>query len=258
MQNNTFSTLFVGQNLIKLSAVDSTNNFLKNLVSNSEPLAEGTVIMAEDQYAGRGQQENIWHAEPGKNLTFSVLLRPTFLPLNKQFLLNMVVSIAINKVLSRYVTTGISIKWPNDIYYKDKKLGGILIENTLMGSAIKTAVIGIGLNVNQQLFADELRQKATSIAQILQEDVNLDGLLSEICAELESQYLQLRAGHDTVLKQTYVDKLYKLNQPAAYRQNGEVFEGTIIGVNDLGLLCLEIEGQMAEYNFKEIEFLTYI
>ena len=258
MQNNTFSTLFVGQNLIKLSAVDSTNNFLKNLVSNSEPLAEGTVIMAEDQYAGRGQQENIWHAEPGKNLTFSVLLRPTFLPLNKQFLLNMVVSIAINKVLSRYVAASISIKWPNDIYYKDKKLGGILIENTLMGSAIKTAVIGIGLNVNQQLFADELKQKATSIAQILQEDVNLDGLLSEICAELESQYLQLRAGHDTVLKQNYVDKLYKLNQLASYRQNGEVFEGTIKGVNDLGLLCLEREGQMAEYNFKEIEFLTYI
>lgn len=170
----------------------------------------------------------------------------------------MVVSIAINKVLSRYIAEGIRIKWPNDVYYNDKKLGGILIENTLIGSAIKTAVIGIGLNVNQQLFADELRQKATSIAQILQEDVNLDGLLSEICAELESQYLQLRAGHDTVLKQTYVDKLYKLNQPAAYRQNGEVFEGTIRGVNELGLLRLEREGQMAEYNFKEIEFLTYI
>jgi BirA family biotin operon repressor/biotin-[acetyl-CoA-carboxylase] ligase len=78
LQNNTFSTLFVGQNLIKLSAVDSTNNFLKNLVSKSEPLPEGTVIMADDQFAGRGQQDNTWYAEPGKNLTFSILLKPTF------------------------------------------------------------------------------------------------------------------------------------------------------------------------------------
>ena len=88
MQNNTFSTLFVGQNLIKLSAVDSTNNFLKSLVSNSEPLPEGTVIMADDQFAGRGQQQNNWQAEPGKNLTFSILLKPSFLPLNRQITIN--------------------------------------------------------------------------------------------------------------------------------------------------------------------------
>ncbi|MEE1947300.1 biotin--[acetyl-CoA-carboxylase] ligase [Pedobacter sp. KR3-3] len=258
MQNNTFSTLFVGQNLIKLSAVDSTNNFLKNLVSNSEPLAEGTVIMAENQYAGRGQQQNTWHAEPGKNLTFSVLLRPGFLPLDKQFLLNMVVSVAVNRVLSAYVPSGMRIKWPNDVYYFDQKMGGILIENTIVGSTIKTAVIGIGLNVNQQVFAPELKQRATSLGQILQQDVNLDKLLSEICTELERLYLQLRAGHYTELRQSYVDRLYRFDQPANYRQNGEVFEGTIKGISDLGLLCLEKEGQMVEYNFKEIEFLTHI
>jgi BirA family biotin operon repressor/biotin-[acetyl-CoA-carboxylase] ligase len=256
LQNNTFSTLFVGQNLIKLLAVDSTNNFLKELVSNSEPLAEGTVIMAENQFAGRGQQQNTWHAEPGKNLTFSVLFRPTFLPLAKQFLLNMAVSIAINKVLSTYVPSGICIKWPNDVYHGDKKLGGILIENTLLGSAIKTAVIGIGLNVNQQLFAPELVEKATSLSQILQQDVNLDGLLSEICRELESLYLQLRAERYTELRQMYVDRLYRFNQLATYRQNGEVFEGIIKGISDLGLLLLEKNGELAEYNFKEIEFLT--
>lgn len=256
MQNNTFSTLFVGQNLIKLSAVDSTNNFLKNLVSNSEPVAEGTVIMAENQFAGRGQQQNTWHAEPGKNLTFSILLRPTFLPLAKQFLLNMAVSVAINKVLSSYAPSGMCIKWPNDVYYGAKKLGGILIENTLVGSAIKTAVIGIGINVNQQHFDPELQQKATSLTRILQEDVKLEGLLSEICREIESLYLQLRAERYTELRQTYVDRLYRFNQLARYRQNGEVFEGTIKGISDLGLLQLEKNGEIAEYNFKEIEFLT--
>ena len=161
MQNNTFSTLFVGQNLIKLSSVDSTNNFLKSLVSNSEPLPEGTVIMADDQYAGRGQQNNIWKAEPGKNLTFSVLLKPTFLPLSQQFLLNMVVSTAINNALSHFLSDGLSVKWPNDIYFRDQKIGGVLIENTIVGNDIKTAIIGIGINVNQQHFEAELTVKAT-------------------------------------------------------------------------------------------------
>jgi BirA family biotin operon repressor/biotin-[acetyl-CoA-carboxylase] ligase len=256
LQNNTFSTLFVGQNLIKLLAVDSTNTFLKNLVSKSEPLPEGTVIMADHQFAGRGQQENTWQAEPGKNLTISILLRPKFLPLNKQFLLNMAISIAINKALSSYVPTGISIKWPNDIYYLNKKLGGILIENTIVGNAIKTAVIGIGLNVNQKEFSKELTSKATSLHQILQEDVNLVPLLSEICIQIESLYLQLKSGSYTFLTNAYVDKLYKINTASMYRHNGEVFEGTIIGITDLGLLNVMRNGKAVQFNFKEIEFLN--
>lgn len=256
MQNNTFSTLFVGQNLIKLLAVDSTNTFLKNLVSKSEPLAEGTVIMADHQFAGRGQQDNTWQAEPGKNLTLSILLKPKFLPLNKQFLLNIAVSVAINNALSNFVATGISIKWPNDIYYFNKKLGGILIENAIVGNAIKTAVIGIGLNVNQQEFSTELDSKATSLHQILHEDVNLAALLSDICSEIESLYLQLKAGAYTFLTNAYVDKLYKINTPSIYRHNGEVFEGIIRGITDLGLLNVEKEGKVVQFNFKEIEFLN--
>ncbi|RZL46442.1 MAG: biotin--[acetyl-CoA-carboxylase] ligase [Pedobacter sp.] len=256
MQNNTFSTLFVGQNLIKLLAVDSTNNFLKNLVSKSEPLPEGTVIMADDQFAGRGQQENAWHAEPGKNLTFSIFLRPTFLPVNKQFLLNMAVSIAINKALITFLPNHVSVKWPNDIYYGDKKLGGVLIENSLVGTTLKTSIIGIGLNVNQQKFSAELNHKATSLHQILQEDVNLQLLLAEICSQIESLYLQLKAGRYTFLRDAYVDRLYKINKPSLYRQNGEVFEGTIKGVSDLGLLNVERNGKIVRYNFKEIEFIN--
>jgi len=256
LQNNTFSTLFVGQNLIKLLAVDSTNTFLKNLESKSEPLPEGTVIMADHQFAGRGQQESTWQAEPGKNLTISILLKPKFLPLNKQFLLNMAISIAINKALSNYVPIGITIKWPNDIYYLNKKLGGILIENTIVGSAIKTAVIGIGLNVNQQLFTEELASKATSLHQILQQDVNLDELLNEICSQIESLYLQLKTGAYIFLTEAYVDKLYKINSPSMYRHNGEVFEGTITGVTESGLLNVLKDGKAVQFNFKEIEFLN--
>ncbi|MBP8067718.1 MAG: biotin--[acetyl-CoA-carboxylase] ligase [Pedobacter sp.] len=256
MQNNTFSTLFVGQNLIKLSAVDSTNNFLKSLVSNSEPLPEGTVIMADHQFAGRGQQHNKWVVEPGKNLTFSLLLKPTFLPLNHQFLLNMAVSIALNAALTPYLGPDLTIKWPNDVYFKNQKIGGVLIENSIVGNDIKTAIIGIGINVNQRYFEGELTHKATSVFQILQKDVNLMELLAEVCKELEHLYLQLRAGKHTKIRKVYVEKLYQLNKLAYYQKNGEVFEGIIRGVSDIGLLKMETDSGDQEFNFKEIAFLN--
>jgi BirA family biotin operon repressor/biotin-[acetyl-CoA-carboxylase] ligase len=124
----------------------------------------------------------------------------------------MAISVAINKALATYIPAGIKIKWPNDIYYFDKKIGGILIENVIAGSAIKTAVIGIGLNVNQQRFNADLAERATSLAQILQQDVSLSKLLNEICSYIESWYLQLKAGRYTNLKQNYVDRLYQINE----------------------------------------------
>ncbi len=256
MQNNTFSTLFVGQNLIKLSAVDSTNNFLKNLLSKSEPLPEGTVIMADDQYAGRGMQENVWRVTPGKNLTISILLKPSFLALNKQFLLNMAISIAINNTLSVYLTKGLRIKWPNDIYYNDVKLGGVLIENTIIGNSIKNTVVGIGINVNEEFFPNDLKGKATSLYQILQENVNLEVLLVDLCNEIEALYLKLRAKKDAFLRKSYVDRLYKINIVGLYRQYGEVFEGVIVGVSDTGLLNMNRNGELLQFNFKEIEFIN--
>ena len=256
MQNNTFSTLFVGQNLIKLLVVDSTNNFLKDLMSKSEPLPEGTVIMADHQFAGRGQQENVWIADPCKNLTLSIYLRPYFLPLNKQFLLNMAVSVAINRALTAFVPSGITVKWPNDIYYGDKKLGGVLIESAIAGGSIKNSIIGIGLNVNQVSFPVDLSKKATSIRQILQEDVNLDLILAQICSHVESSYLQLKAGRYRIIKEEYLKILYKINASAMYRQNGEVFEGMVKDISDSGLLMMEVQGKIAQFNFKEVEFLT--
>ena len=256
LQNNTLSTLFVGQNLIKLLKVDSTNNYLKSLLSNSEPLPEGTVIMADEQFAGRGQQENTWQATPGKNLTFSVLLKPNFLPLNQQFMLNMAVSVALQQALQTLVGD-VSIKWPNDIYYQNKKIGGVLIENTIVGTSFKNAVVGVGINVNEQLFSQELKDKAISLQQILRQDVDLTKLLLQICVSLEQAYLQLKAKNFTFLRKAYNANLYQLNIKAPYRQNGEVFEGTIIGVTELGKLIMQKDLKQLEFNFKEIEFLTH-
>lgn len=258
MQNNINLGLFVGQNLLTLKEVDSTNNFLKNLLSNSKPVPEGTVIMAESQYAGRGQQQNQWHSEPGKNLTFSLLLKPTFLNAQNQFDLTRAISMGVYDALEPLLGEQLKIKWPNDIYYGDKKLGGMLIENLIQGSQIKNSVIGIGINVNQENFpADAVN--ATSVKQILHADYSLKVLLSEICRHIEAYYLNLKAEKIEFVRKTYLSRLYWLNELKRFKTNGEIFEGTIIAVKENGLLTIKSNnGTEAEFSLKEIEFLNKI
>ncbi|SMC69628.1 BirA family transcriptional regulator, biotin operon repressor / biotin-[acetyl-CoA-carboxylase] ligase [Pedobacter africanus] len=258
MQNNTFSTLFVGQNLIRLSEVDSTNNFLKTKASNSEPLPEGTVIMADKQFAGRGQQQNTWYAEPGLNLTFSIYLCPSFLAVSQQFLLNMAVSVALRDALGDLLGPFLKVKWPNDLYYKNQKLGGILIENIIAGTTYKACIIGIGLNVNQQSFDPKLLGRATSVWKILQQDVNLIELLSLICSNVEAEYLKLKSGNVNKLQSDYINGLYLFNEPALYRHNGQSFKGRIVNVSQNGLLTILSDAVEREFNFKEVEFLNNI
>ena len=256
MQNNTFSGLFVGQNLITIKEVDSTNTFLKNTLSNSKPLPEGTVIMAESQYAGRGQQQNRWHSEPGKNLTFSLLLNPTFLSIADQFDLTRAISLGVYDALKPLLGDKLKIKWPNDIYYSDKKLGGMLIENLLQGSQIKQSVIGIGLNVNQQTFPDWV-PNATSVFQILQRNEDLKVLLSQICSNIEAWYLNLKAGKLSFVRETYLSRLYWLNEEHNFRSNSKDFTGIIKNVKNNGVLVVRHNiNTDLEYSFKEIEFLN--
>ena len=255
MQNNIFSALFVGQNLVTIKELDSTNNFLKNLLSNSKPLPEGTVIMAESQYAGRGQQQNKWHSEPGKNLTFSILLTPSFLPVINQFDLTRVVSLGVFDALEPYLGDKLKIKWPNDIYYEDHKLGGILIETHIQGDRIKDAVIGIGLNINQESFLPGAAN-AISLKQILHKDYDLRTILSEICGHVEAYYLNLKAGKFLFVRNMYLTRLYWLNQVKHFRSNNQVFEGIIRNVKDEGLLVVENNNIQQEFNLKQIEFLN--
>lgn len=255
MQNNTFSTLFVGQNLINLKEVDSTNNFLKELLSKSEPLAEGTVIMADHQFAGRGQQESVWQTVSGKNISTSIYLKPSFLPLHKQFYLNIAVSLAVRDALAYFIGDAVYVKWPNDLYCENKKLGGILIENTLTGASIKSSVIGVGLNINQQEFPAAIHDKATSVIQILQKETDLTKVLEKIFIFMEKYYLILKAGNYGILQNNYLNHLYKLYQRSFYSSNGEVFEGIITGIEDGGRLIMETGKGFKAFNFKEVEFL---
>ena len=255
LQNNIFSGLFVGQNLITIKQVDSTNNFLKDLLSNSKPLTEGTVIMAESQYAGRGQQQNRWHSEAGKNLTFSLLLKPSFLPVTQQFDLTRAVSLGIINALNPLLGASLKIKWPNDIYYADGKLGGILIENLVQGSQIKNSVVGIGLNINQGSFPLDV-PNAVSLKQILHTDYDLKLLLSEICKNIEAAYLNLKAGRFELVRKAYYDRLYWLNEDKTFKANGFTFTGKINNVKPNGLLVVHNGVEEVEFNLKEIEFLN--
>ena len=255
MQNNIFSGLFVGQNLVTLKQVDSTNTFLKNILSNSKPVPEGTVIMAEDQFAGRGQRDNVWHAEPGKNLTFSILLKPVFVDAQQQYDVTRVACLGVYDALKSILGDGLKVKWPNDIYYGNKKLGGMLIENILQGSQIKNSIIGIGLNINQNNFPEKAGNP-TSVKQILQRDYDLKNILAEICKHIEAYYLQLKAEKVDFIRDTYLSRLYWLNEERQFRSNGEVFNGIIKGVTVNGLLLLAIGDTEKAFNFKEIEFLN--
>ena len=254
MQNNIFLGLFVGHNTVTLKEVDSTNSYLKQALSKSTPLPEGTVIMAETQFSGRGQTQNVWHSEPGKNLTLSILLNPRFLEVQRQFDLNIAVSLAINDVLTRYFGNAALIKWPNDSYIEDEKIGGMLIENIIQGSQIKHAIIGVGLNINQSEFPAIL-QKVTSFRKILHADYDLNIIKNEICGSVEARYLQLKAGRIESMKLEYLNKLYLLNLWSDYKINGQIIAGKIVDVTSQGFLQLETEKGLQEFALQQIQFI---
>ncbi|CAM3873940.1 biotin--[acetyl-CoA-carboxylase] ligase [Mucilaginibacter galii] len=254
MQNNNFLRAFVGQNLITLKEVDSTNTFLKNILANNEPLPDGTVIMAESQIAGRGQQQNKWYSSTGESLAFSILLKPHFLALASQFQLTQIVSIGVYETLLPLVGNKLKIKWPNDIYVGGRKLGGILIENQVQGSAIKNSIIGIGLNVNQTNFPAWV-PNAVSLRQILQTDYDLKALMFEICSHIERWYFKLKEGNGSQLNEAYLHSLYWLNKKGRFKVQDAIFEGMVTGVSAEGLLQVMQDGHVKAYNLKEIQFI---
>ncbi|TAF44995.1 MAG: biotin--[acetyl-CoA-carboxylase] ligase [Sphingobacteriales bacterium] len=251
MQSNVFNTRFVGHSFVKLVKVDSTNNYLKNLLSNFEPLPQGTVIMADEQFAGRGQSNHKWLSQKGKNLTFSIFLMPNFLAVQQQFKLNQAITLGITDCLIKLLGNNCKIKWPNDIYFNADKIGGILIENTVRGHKISESVVGIGLNVNQKQFDSSLKN-ANSLAHILGVDFDLIGLLGDILKAIEIRYDMLEAGMISVLDKDFTQRLLGLNTLCQFSNRNEIFWASIVDVSETGLLILETETGQKWFNVKEV------
>jgi BirA family biotin operon repressor/biotin-[acetyl-CoA-carboxylase] ligase len=247
------NTLFVGKKIMIPEQVASTNSYAMELLSNTKPVAGGTVIMAVSQSAGRGQQGNSWEAEPGKNLTLSLVLYPDFLEAGKQFYLSKIISLAVAEVVRSYVQGEVRVKWPNDIYYGRRKLGGVLIENILMGSSIKTSVAGIGLNVNQEQFA--CGPQAISLKNITGKETDLGEVLETLCEAVEKRYFQLKAGKFGEIDEEYLTHLFRLEEYAAYRSDKGLFHGTITGVSEEGRLRILTHNAEEEYDLREIQFI---
>lgn len=251
-------TLFIGQNSIHLTTVDSTNSYASELLRQTKP-AEGTLVYTFEQQNGRGQRGNFWECEPNKNATFSLILYPVFLPAEKQFLLTKIASLAVADLMAETLKTSdktgdISIKWPNDIYVGYKKIAGILIETSLRESTVQSAIVGIGINVNQIVF--DTTTTATSLALLTNKEFKPMHCMERLCEFMEARYLQLKANKPESIDSEYTQRLYQLNEWKNYTSDQQKFKGKIIGVSVLGKLKVELESkEIKEFDLKEIDFL---
>lgn len=248
------NTVFLGKVLLHFDHLPSTNAYAQELLSKSRP-TEGTVILANYQSAGKGQFGTIWEAKPGENLTFSLLLRPVFLPIARQFALSQAIALAIRDYLATLCNETVCVKWPNDIYIGPKKVCGILIQNTLSGKIIQDSIIGVGLNVNQQYFPEGL-ERASSLALVTGQQYNLQSTLSGLLQHIEQRYQQLRNDQLTLIHEDYLKNLWLYQTEAWYRQpNGECFLGKIVDIQPSGLLGVQQNGRKSYYNLKEIQWV---
>ncbi|MBQ2008712.1 MAG: biotin--[Alistipes sp.] len=216
---------------------------------------EGDIILAQCQTAGRGQRGHTWESREGENLTLSLLLEPQFLPPSEQFLISECVALGVCDALLHYGIEA-QIKWTNDIYIGDRKLAGILIEHKLQGSALARTVAGIGLNVNQKAFSDDL-PNPISMAQATGREFDREEVLQTVATSLMARYEQLREGGAKELQADYHQRLYRLGQEHCYAlPDGSRFRGIIRGVEPTGALRIENErGELLSFLFKEVEFV---
>lgn len=239
--------------LIKLDAIDSTNEFLKGL-SNKEELENFTVVTAENQTKGKGQMGSVWNSEVGKNLIMSVLVKDYLFDINQIFNLNIAVSLAVIDTLEAMNIPDLSIKWPNDIMSYNKKIGGILIENSIRSEETIVSIVGLGLNVNQTNF--ENLPKASSLALLCNTYFNKEELLLMIIENLKKKLALWKQFSDQFWRE-YTDKLFRKGVPMAFsNQNDQNFMGIIQGVSSIGKLQILLEDDsIAEFDVKEIAML---
>ena len=242
--------------ITRFKTLESTNQYLQNLLNEGIDIVDN-IVVTDHQTSGKGQGKNVWESENGKNLLFSIALDMSFLKAENQFLLTQMVSVAMINVLKKYLPEeSLFIKWPNDIYFNDKKIAGILIKNEIKGMIMGTSIIGIGLNVNQTSFNENL-PNPISMKMITGNDFDLEELLSAISCQLSAvigQQSTVNSQQSTV--NSYTDKLYRYKQWAFYEHEGQVKEMMIIGYDQFGRLILkEKNDREVVCDLKEIVFV---
>ncbi len=241
----------MGHSLVFMPECHSTNDEASRLIQNTNVI-EGTVVITNNQIAGRGQRGNTWLSAVGKNLTFSILIIPSFILVKDQFYLNVAFSLGLADYLKAALKTEVRIKWPNDILIGDKKICGILIENHIHGQHIQHSIVGIGLNVNQEGFAI---LTATSMSLQRNNGFLLEEVLHDLLGYLETRYLQLRAGQVAALIREYHSSLYWIGEHHVFKNQEDVFEGKISGVDASGRLVIIAKGLPRHFEVKQIQFL---
>ncbi len=238
---------------IHLEETNSTNEYLACLCHRQQT-DEFTVVQADYQTAGKGQRGNSWESERGKNLLFSFVLYPTSLEARKQFILSQAISLAVKETLDAYAD-GFSVKWPNDIYWQEKKIGGILIENDLAGKYISRCIIGIGLNVNQECFVSSA-PNPVSLKQITGLEYDRQDILCRIMEKMKAYYEAIRRKENESIIHRYKQSLFRREGLHPYRDAEGEFTARIIDVEADGHLVLEdADGHIRKYVFKEVQYV---
>jgi len=215
--------------------VDSTNNYAMGLV-HAGMAQHGMAVFSHHQTKGRGQRNKNWVSDANSNIAITVVLEP-HLSTSQIFLVSKMVATAAVRFFNRYAIDNTSIKWPNDIYWCDRKAGGILIENVIQGAAWKYSVVGIGININQTDFGD-LKNKAVSLKQITGNNFDPVSLAKELCDILDTQFDQLTFDLNAVMRE-YRSNLYKLGQKIKLKKGNRIFEAIMKDVTDTGQLTVE-------------------
>lgn len=247
------NSLFMGKQLVFMPECHSTNTLALERCQQEPYPSEGTIIITDNQHAGRGQRGNIWYAAPGENLTFSIILKPTFLAIADQFFLNVITALAVADFLMADGCKEVAVKWPNDVYLNGRKVCGILIESQIRANQMLWSVIGIGLNINQKRFTVST---ATSLSVEQEKDYILDDVFGQLVPYIEARYLQLRRLATQELMAEYERRLYwakelhEFDSPVHGR-----FEGSISGIDHFGRLRIKVNSNELTFNLKEISFI---
>ncbi|MGZ3922747.1 MAG: biotin--[acetyl-CoA-carboxylase] ligase [Flavisolibacter sp.] len=242
----------IGQPFIELLTVESTNNYAMGL-ARAAMAQHGAVVFTHEQTKGKGQRSKVWESAKHLNLALSALVEPEALHALPQFSLSMAAAVASHQLVSNFIKDDVTIKWPNDIYWRDRKAAGILIENIWQAGKWKFAVIGIGLNVNQTDFG-ELGNRAVSLKQITGKEFELLNLAKELCAILDEKY-RLLSSSPSLIAEQYKSYLYKLHQPVKLKKGRRVFEATFIDVNAKGQMVVE-NGVEESFSVGDVEWVV--